>query len=297
MPSLKEIKRRIGSVNGTLKITSAMKMVASSKLRKAQNAIGNMLPYQEQLRRILSDLLAEGASAGQKYTDARPVKKVVTVVFSSNSSLCGAFNSNVSKHFLQTAGRYADEGLAPENISIYTVGRKAADAIRKSGFGISRDYSGLADKPSFEGAAVLARELADMFLSGKADRIELIYNHFHSTALQYPVNEVYLPFSIEKALSDDAGGNGKDSLYLDNFIVEPDAGTVLEMLLPEVLLLKVYTVLLDACEAEHAARTIAMQTATDNGRKIIRELTLQYNKQRQQAITDELQDIVGGSMS
>ena len=292
MASLKEIKDRINTINGTLKITSAMKMVATSKLRKAQNAIGNLVPYQRQIHHILSDLLSsEIDTEGDVYAAVRPLKKVAIVAFASNSSLCGAFNSNAVRHFSEAVEKYRKAGLSDRDIIVFPVGRKMADGAKKMGFDSAEDYSRLADKPAYDDAVAFARKLMDMFTSNEVDKIELVYTHCKSTSTQIPVNETYLPVSLDSSLYEHEEHHG-----VSNFIIEPDAGSVLETLLPKVLFLKIYTVLLDANAAEHAARLIAMQLATDNGNQLLDEIRIQYNKQRQQEITNELQDIIGGSL-
>lgn len=292
MASLKEIKDRINSVNGIMKITSAMKLVASSKLRKAQNAIGNLLPYQRQIHHILADLLAGEASAGEVYATTRPLKKAAIVAFASNTSLCGAFNSNAIRHFSEAVEKYRQAGLKEKDISVFAIGRKMADAVKRMGFEDRGDYSAMADKPTYADACTLARRLMDMYTTGEADKIELIYTHCKSTATQVPVNETYLPISLDSSLHENEEHHG-----ISDFIVEPDMDSLLETLLPKVLLLKIYSVLLDANAAEHAARMMAMQLATDNGNQLLDEIRIQYNKQRQQEITNELQDIIGGTMN
>ena len=294
MASLKEIKDRINSVNGTLKITSAMKMVATSKLRKAQNAIGNLVPYQRQIHQILADLLATDTTpSSERYIAGRKIRKAVIVAFASNSSLCGAFNSNAVRHFSEAVERYRAMGLKDSDITVYPIGRKMADAARKMGFGTERDFSRMADKPVYEDAAALAEELMAMFADRLTDRIELVYTHCKSTSTQIPVNEIYLPVSLESSLYEHDNGHHLNR----DFIIEPDAASVLENLLPQVLHLKIYSVLLDANAAEHAARFMAMQLATDNGNQLLEEIRIQYNKQRQQEITNELQDIIGGTLA
>lgn len=284
MASLKEIKGRIASVNSTLKITSAMKMVASAKLHKAQNAIGNMVPYESRLRGILSSLLGTVSAAGV-YTEVRKVEKVALVCFSSNSSLCGAFNSNAIREANKTIAALKAEGVS--EITVYSVGKKMAEAMKKAGYQSPADYSEISAKPSYAAAAELGAELLEGFLKGSYDRVELIYNHFKSTASQCVVRETYLPLSL------DSVGEARES-ELD-YIVEPGKEELMESLLPKVIRLKIYTVLLDTIAAEHAARTVAMQTATDNGNELLQDLTLEYNKSRQQKITSEILDIVSGS--
>ncbi|MBO8465493.1 MAG: ATP synthase F1 subunit gamma [Bacteroidetes bacterium] len=307
MASLKEIKSRINSINGTLKITSAMKMVASAKLHKVQNAITNMLPYERQLHEILSRLLSdsretESATGCEEFIIQRPVQKVAIIAVSSNSSLCGAFNANAIRHFRETAAKYAENGLSKEDILVFPVGRKMAEAVIKDGFMPQGDYNSLAEKHIYKDVSGFADNLIKRYLDGEIDKIELVYNHYKSSASQIPVNETYLPFDITPDTGDNkngsAGPGGRNAAegYLKNYIVEPDPQSVLRLLLPKVLILKIYTMLLDANAAEHAARTIAMQEATDNAQQLLQELKLQYNKQRQQAITDELLDIVSGTM-
>ena len=298
MPSLKEIKGRIASVSSTLKITSAMKMVASAKLRKAQAAIGNMLPYEQRLSRILADLLAvseQPAGAVQhipkfsakkrEHTDRTggEVGRVAVVAWSSNSSLCGVFNAAVIRKTLAVVKKWEQDGA---KVTVFSVGRKMADAMRKAGYPSPADYTKLADTPSYEGAAALADTLIAAFDEGRFDRVELVYNHFHSTASQPTRHEVYLPFSVENI----------PEAAPEDFIVEPSREELIAQLVPTFQRLRIYTTLLDANAAEHAARTVAMQTATDNGNNLLQELTLEYNKSRQQKITSEILDLVGGTL-
>ena len=298
MPSLKEIKGRIASVSSTLKITSAMKMVASAKLHKAQAAIGNMLPYEQRLSRILAALLAvseQPAGAVQhipkfsakkrEHTDRTggEVGRVAVVAWSSNSSLCGGFNAAVIRKTLAVVKKWEQDGA---KVTVFSVGRKMADAMRKAGYPSPEDYTKLADAPSYEGAAVLADTLIAAFDEGRFDRVELVYNHFHSTASQPTRHEVYLPFSVENI----------PEAAPEDFIVEPSREELIAQLVPTFQRLRIYTTLLDANAAEHAARTVAMQTATDNGNNLLQELTLEYNKSRQQKITSEILDLVGGTL-
>lgn len=288
MASLKEVKGRIASVNNTQKITSAMKMVASAKLHKAQAAIEGMLPYEKRLNGMLTDFLsAMDGSVDSPYVEKRGVKRVAIVVFSSNTSLCGGFNSNVVKRLTIALDSYKYLGM--ENVLLYPVGKKVADAIRKLGFKTEEDFSGMADKPSYGEAARLASRLMELFVNREIDKVEMIYHHFRSTALQVLTQEVYLPLELE--------GESKDTQRrVSDYIIEPSPAELLKNLLPKVLRLKMYTVLLDSNASEHAARTMAMQIATDNAADLLQELTIMYNKSRQQAITNELLDIIGGSM-
>ena len=285
MASLKEVKGRIATVNNTRKITSAMKMVASAKLHKAQGAISNMLPYEHRLHGLLNNLLNGGDVIS--WNTPREVKRIALVVFSSNSSLCGGFNANVIKHVSQWIEEHRTFGN--ENILIYPVGRKVADAIVKMGFAVQGDYQHMADNPSFADASVLAQRLMNQYEQGEVDQVELLYNHFKSTATQILTREVFLPMQTSIRATD-----VKEEV---DYILEPSKEELLDTLLPKALRLKLYTVLLDSNASEHAARTMAMQIATDNADDLLQELRLMYNKTRQQAITSELLDIVGGQMA
>ena len=291
MASLKETKTRIASVKSTLQITAAMKMVAAAKLHRAQQAIAGMLPYEEKLHSILQNLLADSAVRQLLETpllQENGSPRVAVVAFSSNSSLCGGFNATAVKSLLSELAALEDAGLSREQIDLYPVGRKVAEAARKTGFCIRRDASALLDKPAYEPAADLARQLIDSFEKGEVGRIVLLYNHYKSNASQPPTREQYLPLELPAAL-----GNREE----DDLIVKPGRKEVVEALLPKVLLLKIYTVLMDSYAAEQAARTVAMQLASDNADELLDQLTLEYNKRRQQAITSELLDIVGGSLT
>ena len=321
MPSLKEIKTRIASVNSTRKITSAMKMVASSKLHHAQVMIENMLPYESMLEHILKTFLASEADASTVFSTERQVNRVALVVFSSNSSLCGGFNANVIKMMQQTVDEYRAKGI--NDVVVYPVGRKVAEKVTKLGLEKGGDFTSLADKPNVQQCIDLARELGNKFLHGELDRVELIYHHFKSAGSQILTRKALLPIDISRALDEDDERDLTSNIatlkaqeYLrkrgerdskddkeqakplnDNFIVEPDMESVLKILIPKLLHLMVYTALLDSNASEHAARMVAMQTATDNADELLRQLNLQYNKSRQQAITNELLDIVGGSVN
>ena len=291
MASLKEVKGRIATVNNTRKITSAMKMVASAKLHKAQGTIAHMLPYQQRLSALLGNLL-QGGDVLLWNTPRPEVKRIALVVFSSNASLCGGFNANVIKHAIQWLDEH--QALGAENVLLYPVGRKVADALVKAGYTVQGDFQHLADKPSFAEAATLAQGLMDKFERGEVDRVELLYNHFKNTATQILTREVYLPFDASPKQGDDESRKHPQDV---DYILEPSREELLATLLPKVLRLKLYTVLLDSNASEHAARTMAMQIATDNADDLLQELTLMYNKTRQQAITNELLDIVSGSMA
>ena len=286
MASLKETKGRIASVKSTLKITSAMKMVASAKLHKAQNAIESMTPYERKLREMLQ-LLQRVAQFSEGMSDPVSSKCVAIVAIASNSSLCGGFNGNVVREVKARVNALKSEGC---DVDVISVGRKVAEAMKKAGYPSSEDWNDIVGHVSYAGADSLAKMLQKAYADGKYNRIELIYNHFVSTATQKTVCETYLP---AQPLSFEEGDSRE---WPEDLIIEPSAEEMLADLLPLVRSLRIYTVILDSVAAEHAARTIAMQTATDNGEDILQELTLEYNKGRQQKITSEILDIVGGSM-
>lgn len=295
MASLKEIKGRIGSVNTTLKITSAMKMVASAKLHKAQREINKALPYEESMRSILSDLISAGEAVKGGLFEERPVGKVALVCFSSNSSLCGSFNSNMIKKADEVIAEYRKAGV--DDITIFSIGKKMDEAMAKRGFSSPEICSSLSLGRTYNDSVSFAKELSESFLSGKYDLIELIYPHFKSISSQPVVREVFLPFGERKPAAIATGfhtGGAEEGTELE-YILEPDKAELMSRLVPQYLNHKIYSVLLDSAAAEFAARTVAMQTATENGEDLLQELTLEYNKERQQKITDEILDIVGGS--
>lgn len=290
MASLKEIKGRIGSVEGTLKITSAMKLVASAKLHKAQMAIESMLPYDRQLHKIMVSLLSGDAKVSTPLCQSHDkLKRVAIVTIASNSSLCGGYNSNALRHTTALLHEYAEAGLSSDAIDCYVIGRKLDQALGKlKGFNHIKTYVEKGDNPAFATAQELANKLMQDYIAGRIDRVELQYMHFKNTATQVPTREVFLPVQLE------APKQGENSCA--GYIIEPTPSDVLNTLIPDALCMKIYTIMLDAQAAEHAARTVAMQTATDNANELLDELRIQYNKGRQAAITAELLDIVGGSM-
>ena len=324
MASLKEIKTRIASVRNTLKITSAMKMVAAAKLHHAQQVTIGMQPYEAQLHAILTHLLAsqqvmetfDSALVADKEgftTQTLPVKgdakRVAIVAFSSNSSLCGGFNSNAIRQLTTIVKNLREHGFQTSDIDLYTIGRKISDAARRMGFSpivatededTRLEHQALVEHPNYDDAAFLAQRLIKSFVDDKVDQIILVYNHYVSTASQPSVYENYLPLVLprpSKTSNPSSPVNPQTSTIPDTdsyCILEPSGAEVLQSLLPKVLLLKIYSVLLDTNAAEHAARTVAMQIASDNAQKLLDELTLQYNKSRQQKITAEILDIVGG---
>jgi ATP synthase F1, gamma subunit len=256
-----------------------------------------MLPYQRKLNKILTNFLSADLPIESPYIKAREVKRVAIVAFSSNTSLCGAFNANVIKMLLQTVGEFRT--LGQDNILIFPVGKKVDEAAKRLGFQPQETSATLSDKPSYQEASELAHRLMKMYIAGEIDRVELIYHHFKSMGVQILLRETYLPIDLthlvdgeEKEKEEEVQGGE----IANDYIIEPSAEELIANLIPTVLSQKLFTAAVDSNASEHAARTLAMQVATDNANELIQDLTKQYNKSRQQAITNELLDIVGGSM-
>ena len=296
-------------------------MVASSKLHHAQQLIENMLPYESMLEHILKAFLASMPEARTPLNvERKQLKRIALVPFSSNSSLCGGFNANVTKLLQQAVAHYREQGVT--DIVVYPIGRKITEQATKMGLQIGGNFNLLAEKPNAHQCADIATELSEQYAAGELDRVELIYHHFKSAGSQILTRRTFLPIDLstelgrfsDRDLSSDVV-TAKAQEYLkkkaakeektkdeakplnDNFLVEPDMETILTTLIPKELNLMVYTALLDSNASEHAARMVAMQTATDNADELLRDLNLQYNKSRQQAITNELLDIMGGSVN
>lgn len=285
MASFKEIKKRINSIKSTRKTTSAMKMVSSAKLRKAESTISNMLPYSEALVHVMESLLTGDYTGPLNHE--RPVNKVSLVAFSSDSSLCGAFNSNVGRELQQVVQKYR-QTLSPENIFVYTIGKKVHDYIRKTDISVTKNFEELAGTADYETIASFAESLMEQFSNGEIDRVELLYHHFKSAGSQQLINEPLLPVSFPTPQQPTLGET--------DYILEPSREALLKTLIPKSIKLQLYTALLDSNASEQAARMIAMQTATDNADDLISELTIALNKSRQQAITNELLDLISGAL-
>lgn len=285
MASLKEVKARIGSVSSTKKITGAMKMVSSAKLKKAQGAIESIAPYQDRLNRILNNFLETETDFQSAFAEVRPLNKLAIVVFSSNSSLCGAFNSNVIKRLNEVIAENKELGM--DNIVVFPIGKRIHDAVKKLPVKFEGEYSKLADKPNFSGMCDVTNTIMNKFLTKEFDKVIVIYHHLKSTSVQKLFTENFLPITFDKK-------EEEEKAAACDYIVEPGKREVLEALLPKALRTKLYACLLDSNASEYGARVVAMQTATDNADELIKELTILYNKTRQQSITNELLDIMGG---
>lgn len=280
MANLKEIRNRITSVQSTMQITSAMKMVSAAKLKKAQDAITAMRPYAEKLTELLQSVSATlDGDAGGQYTSQREVNKVLIVAVTSNRGLCGAFNTNVIKQVKVVADAYAGK-----QVDVFAIGKKGNDVLRKS-YNVIANRSDVFDSLTFENVAEVANLLTDKFVAGEYDKIEIVYNQFKNAATQLVMTEQFLPLAPIQSESTAAG----------DYIFEPSKEEIVLTLIPKSLKTQLYKSVRDSFAAEHGARMTAMHKATDNATDLRNQLKLTYNKARQAAITGEILEIVGGA--
>lgn len=278
-------------MRSTRKITSAMKMVAAAKLHRAQRTIGALVPYAEELGRITSHLVGSEGVPPIALATHRPVKKVTMVGFASNGTLCGAYNGNVIRRTKKVVGEWLQSGATVE---VVAVGEQLAKGLLREGVACEGGNEEITDKPTYEAASEMASKMMDDFLCGDTDKVELVYYKFLSPGTQTLVCETLLPIALgEEAGALQASHDGSRANAVE-YILEPNREELISAIVPREIILKLYTAALSASASEHAARMIAMQAATDNADKLIGELALEYNKQRQQAITTELLDIMGG---
>ena len=289
MPNLKAIRTRISSVKSTRQITSAMKMVAAAKLRKAQDKIVRLRPYANKLHEILVNLsqsLAE-SEIENIYSRTSEPEKILIVVITSNRGLCGAFNSNVVREARRAVADSYYEQYKKGNVQFLAIGKKGFDYLRKQKFKFAGESNDLLNEVTFEKASVLAEKVMKSFVTGDFNRVEIIYNHFKNAAVQQLTSEVFLPVETTPE-------KGKAAAHID-YIYEPDKGSIITELIPKSLKIQYYKAVLDYFVADNGARMTAMHKATDNATTMIRELTLQYNKARQAAITGQILEVVSGA--
>ncbi len=289
MANLKEIRTRLNSVKSTKQITSAMKMVAASKLRKAQDKILRLRPYAGKLHEILLDISAriDDSDDGTSYSRLSEPERILLIVVTSNKGLCGAFNSNVIKETLNILREKYRVQVSSGNVDLITIGKKGADYFRKSVYNIVEDHSPVFDELGFEKVSIIAEGVMDSFLKGKYDRVEFIYNQFKNAAVQILTNEQFLP--VVNNTDKDESESPADYIY------EPGKEEIIKELIPKTLKVQFYKNVLDSYVAEHGARMTAMHMATDNATEIIRDLTLEYNKARQASITNQILEVVSGA--
>jgi F-type H+-transporting ATPase subunit gamma len=294
MSSLKEIRSRINSVRSTRKITSAMKMVAAAKLKKAQDAVLYLRPYQEKQQEILVDLLKslDGEEVESKYVRnsvESKEEKVLLVLVSSNKGLCGGFNSNIIKKGLELAQTKYSSQWNQKNLSFYTIGRKATEFFHGKGYPLYGYNNELLDDISFANAMPLIQTIMSSYTNKEFDKIEIVYNKFKNAAVQILTVDQFLPVDLKV--------NGDEEPLAEhlNYIFEPSRKFIIRELIPASLRTQLYEALLESLAAEHGARMTSMHKATDNADDLIRELQLNYNKERQAAITSEINEVVSGA--
>ena len=288
MANLKEIRTRITSVKTTRQVTSAMKMVSAAKLKKAQDAILQIRPYAEKLSELLSSLgAALDNNADSVYTVQRDPEKVLIVLVSSNRGLCGGFNSYVSKMGIQLSKTKYKKQLTSGKLDFITIGKQGGKVLRSYHIKEQAEKNYLFDNLNFDHVSVEVQEIMDAFVSGKYDRVELVYNKFINAAVQEQVTEQFLP--VLPAAADQKKRSNVDYLF------EPSLELIVEELIPRSLKIQFYKALLDSHAAEHGARMTAMHKATDNATELINELTLNFNKARQAAITNAILEVTNGA--
>lgn len=287
MAGLKEIRTRIASVKTTRQVTSAMKMVSAAKLKKAQDAILQIRPYAEKLHQILTSLSASLDNVEDSvYTQNRIPEKVLVILVSSNRGLCGGFNTNISKKAIELVVEKYQEQQKKGKLEFLSIGKQGERYLKHRGYKVAANENSLFDELTFENVSKIAEAAMKAFEKREYDRIELVYNQFKNAAVQEQVSEQFLPVEMEE-------DQGNNTNY--NFIYEPSKEHIIRELIPRSLKIQMYKALLDSHAAEHGARMTAMHQATDNATTLIGDLTLQYNKARQAAITGEILEIVGGA--
>ena len=292
MANLKEVRSRIASVNTTSQITKAMKLVSASKLKRAQDRILQMRPYSEKLNYILGNIMdgLQGEDISLKVNTKREPKNILIVLITSDKGLCGGFNSNLIK----TANRLVNETYSAQrkagNVSMLFVGKKGYDAFKRSKeINLITDYNSLMHGVTFESSQVVSTKITEDFLAAKYDVVELIYAKFINAATQHWMTERFLPVEKKEVVG------ATKSKQKNNYIFQPDKHTLLEELAPKILNTQFFKALLDTNASEHGARMVAMDAATNNAGELIRALKIQYNRERQAAITKEILEIVGGA--
>jgi F-type H+-transporting ATPase subunit gamma len=289
MTSLKEVRIRIASVKSTQQITSAMKMVSASKLKRAQNAIIKMRPYAVKLKEILENISASLDTTDNIYSTEKKIQKVLLIAVTSNRGLCGAFNANVIKLTLNTLQTKYAEQYKNGSVDIICIGKKAIDFFVKRKYSVINTNTKILDDASFENTAPIAEQLMKWFETGKYDRIEIIYNQFKNAGVQILVNEQYLPIASPKT------NTYVTKKQQTDYIFEPSKKEIVTELIPKSLKIQFYKTILDSVASEHGARMTAMHKATDNADGLLKELKLSYNKARQASITKEILEIVSGA--
>ncbi len=288
MASLKEVRTRITSTISTKQITSAMKMVSASKLRRAQTAILKLRPYSRKLNEILGNLKSSvGTSDEAVYFAKRKEQKILIVVLTSNRGLCGAFNSNSIKLAVQTIHNNYEAQYQAGNVFLMCIGKRAFEYFNKRKYQIVANHSSIYDSLSYDRSLEISEKIMKDFASGVYDKVEIIYGEFRNAAMQRLTCEQFLPIPETKA--------AVESKNLSDYIFEPDKAEIVSELVPRTLKVQFYKALLDSFASEHGARMTAMHKATDNADALLKELRLTYNKARQASITTEILEIISGA--
>ena len=297
MTNLKEIRTRIASVVSMRQITSAMKMVAAAKLKKAQDAVTNFRPYIQKMHEIMEHVVssAAGDEPDNVFVENRDHNRVLIVVITSNHGLCGAFNSNVLKEAMLLAERKHSMFLPPEKIRFLTIGKKGYDALRKRNLPLDPPNMEIVEHLTYGKAAEVAETLMDAFLSKRYDCIDIVYNEFINAATQKVVCKQFLPLLPEQEHTGMMAKKHSEKILPVDYIFEPTKKYIHQELIPQEIRLTFYGIMLDSIASEFGARMTSMHQATDNATTLIQEFTLQYNKARQAAITNEILEIVGGA--
>ncbi len=288
MANLKEVRTRIESVNSTKQITSAMKMVAASKLRKSQNAIMSLRPYAEKFSEMLEQTTVNGQQS-TVFSEVREDGKILIIPLSSNKGLCGVFNANVIRSTMNLIKEEYQELYDNDRVDILCIGSKVEETLKFKRYNVVGNRNELLDDLTYDNAAIFAERLMKDFEDKKYDKIVFVYNQFKNAATQVLVTEQFLPISYQQSAV--SGQRSADS----EFIFQPSKEEILETMIPKSLKLQVYKILLDSFASEQGARMISMTQATDNATELLKELNLSYNKARQSAITNELVEIVSGA--
>jgi len=289
MAGIKEIRIRIASVSSTQKITSAMKMVSAAKLRKAQQAVVQMRPYSEKLQEILQNVSSGlESNEGNMYATVRPENKILVVAVASNSGLCGGFNSGIGKAVASLVKTdYADQ-FAASNVDVYAIGKKVCDSLKSKGITPKKSFFEIFDHLTYEDASNISMEIMNDFASGVYDKVVVVYNKFKNAATQIITTTQYLPIVQDESTTKKSGFN-----Y--DYIFEPNKEYIVNELIPRSLKTQFFSILLESFASEHGARMTAMHKATDNAGELLKSLRIEYNKARQAAITNELNEIVSGA--
>lgn len=299
MANLKEVRTRIESVKSTRQITSAMKLVAASKLRKAQNAIMALRPYANKLQEIMGNVGDSIQTDEQPYLQKREKEQVLIVVFTSNKGLCGAFNTNVIKHTENYIKEKYPSQLKEGKVNLMTIGKKATEFFKKNNYNVVENHDHIYDELSFSNASEIAEAIMEAFKNKNYDHVEMIYNKFINAASQEVTTEQFLPLEsvhddqekTDEIMDDDIN---YDEDY-EEYIFEPDKKTITEEVIPKTLKIQFYKALLDSNASEHGARMTAMHQATENANSLVKELQLSYNKARQESITNEILEVTTGA--